>query len=671
MMLRRPAIGFFGRLYVCSCGAGLMFTLCLTLFPTVGYAQSVEWAQSAGGASVDRGRAIAVAAAGNSYVTGFFQGTATFGPFALTSAGDCDIFVAKYDGGGNVLWARSAGGTLADYPEGIAVDAAGSSYVTGHFRGTATFGPFALTSAGDSIADVFVAKYDDSGNVVWARSAGATRHGNGSGVAVDAAGNSYVTGSYAGLATFGSTTLTSVGVTDVFVVQYDAGGNALWARSSEGGGEPASVDLAWASGLALDATGNSYVTGSFEGTETFGAFTLTGTSAGIADIFVAKYDDSGNVLWARSAGGTSAEYPEGIAVDAAGNSYVTGAYSDTATFGSFTLTAAGFQDVFVAKYDGGGNVLWARSAGGDSGYDQGFSIAVDPTGINFITGTYYGTAIFGPFTLTSAGFADVFVAKCDDDGNVLWVDSAGGTSVDLGLGIAVDPAGNSYVTGSYRRTATFGPFALTSAGEADVFVAKYGPGACCLSGGSCVELGQSDCDLAGGTYLGGVCEGDVDGDGVDGVCGDPCPNDANDDTDGDGVCDSDDPCPNDNPDDTDGDGVCDSDDPCPFDNPDDTDGDGVCNSDDPCPDDNPDDTDGDGVCDSDDVCPGADDNVESDGDGVPDCLDLCPGVDDAVYAPQCADAIPTVSVWGLVVLALVLLTMAKLTWSVTTSAPPR
>jgi len=145
-------------------------------------------------------------------------------------------------------------------------------------------------------------------------------------------------------------------------------------------------------------------------------------------------------------------------------------------------------------------------------------------------------------------------------------------------------------------------------------------GACCLPDGSCEVLPDSDCDLAGGTFLDGPCEGDADGDGIDGRCGDPCP----------------------------------------LDDPDDTDGDGVCDANDPCPLDNPDDTDNDGICDSVDVCPGFDDTLDTDGDGVRDCQDVCPGADDAVFAPECTVAIPTTTAWGAVVLTLLLLTIAKL-----------
>jgi hypothetical protein len=240
-------------------------------------------------------------------------------------------------------------------------------------------------------------------------------------------------------------------------------------------------------------------------------------------------------------------------------------------------------------------------------------------------------------------------------------------------------------------------------------------GACCATDGTCSILSPQVCDFEGGTYNGDdtTCEGDADGDLIDGECGDGCPNDPDktdpgicgcgtpdddsdgdgvadcndpcpqdnpDDTDGDGACDSDDPCPLDNPDDTDGDGVCDSDDPCPLDNPDDTDGDGVCDSDDPCPLDNPDDSDGDGFCDTDDGCPNDPDKTspgvcgcgvpddDSDGDTIPDCNDVCDGLDDRIDldgngTPDCLEGlVPTVSEWGLAVLALVLMVVAKLSF---------
>ncbi|UCE58519.1 MAG: hypothetical protein JSU63_13875 [Phycisphaerales bacterium] len=631
-------------------GVGVALGLCLALLPSVGQAQSIEWAVSSGGTLYDWVGDIDVDVAGNTYITGMFEGTATFGSITLTAAGERDVFVAKYDAAGNVVWASSAGGALSTGSgRAIAADASGNSYVTGNYEGTVTFGSFTLPDSGDR-SDIFVAKYDSSGSVAWVHSFGAPYHDEGTGIDVDAAGNVYMMGNYCcGDLDFGSFTL-SAGHHRVFLVKYDADGNALWGQQSE------ATFLDWGEGVAVDPAGNSYLTGNFEQSTSFGAFTLN--SVGDWDVFVAKYDSSGNVLWAISAGGIEADRGRAIGIDAAGNSYITGTFEGTATFGPFTLTADGL-DPYVAKFDGSGNVLWARSADVGTGYD----IAVHESGISYVTGFFSGEVPGEVLKLL----------VYDSTGNLLWSDSDGA----VGKATAIDSAGSSYVTGGFTHTATFGAFTLTSAGELDVFVAKYGPGACCLASGLCEELGPTDCDAAGGTYVAGVCEGDVDGDGLDGSCGDPCPNDATDDSDGDGLCDSDDPCPLDNPDDTDGDGVCDSDDPCPFDNPDDTDGDGVCDSVDMCPGyDDGLDADSDGMPDDCDDCPldpgkiepgicgcGAPDVGDADGDGFLDCIDQCAGVDDGVFGPQCDAAIPTVSTWGLVVLVLLVLTCAKLVFS--------
>ena len=227
----------------------------------------------------------------------------------------------------------------------------------------------------------------------------------------------------------------------------------------------------WGRDISVDANGNSYVTGCFKETATFGAFTLT--SSGGYDVFVAKLDADGNWQWAKQAGGSGNNYGYGISVDANGNSYVTGRFEGTATFGADTLTSSGFLDVFVAKLDADGNWQWAKQAGG-SNNDMGYSISVDANGNSYVTGIFQGTATFGAFTLTSSGsyIYDVFVAKLDTGGNWQWVKQAGGGSNDYGYSISVDANGNSYVTGQFKETATFGSYSLTSSGGQDIFVAK-------------------------------------------------------------------------------------------------------------------------------------------------------------------------------------------------------
>jgi hypothetical protein len=315
------------------------------------------------------------------------------------------VFVAKLDASGDYEWATQAGGTGNDYARGVSVLADGSSIVTGDFYGTATFGSTTFTSAGNS--DVFVAKLDASGDYEWAERAGGTGNDNARGVSVLADGSSIVTGYFQGTATFGSTTFTSAGSNDVFVAKLDASGDYEWATQAGGTGSEE------ARGVSVLADGSSIVTGYFKDTATFGSTTFT--SAGNYDVFVAKLDASGDYEWATQAGGTGNDNARGVSVLADGSSIVTGYFQGTATFGSTTFTSAGSNDVFVAKLDASGDYEWATQAGG-TGNDVGFA-SVLADGSSIVTGYFEGTATFGSTTFTSAGSRDVFVAKLDANGS--------------------------------------------------------------------------------------------------------------------------------------------------------------------------------------------------------------------------------------------------------------
>jgi len=440
-----------------------LILILLLIFNVVLIAQAPDWqwATQAGGNDHGYGQGITIDDEGNSYVTGYFLGTATFGSYSITSSGDKDIFVAKIDADGNWLWATKAGGSSEDIGLEITIDAAENSYVTGNFEGTATFGSYSLTSSGEN--DIFVAKMDANGNWLWATKAGGTDNDNGFGITIDNAGNSYVTGTFRETANFGSYSLTSSGNTDIFVAKMDAVGNWLWATQAGGTSNETGF------GITIDNAGNIYVTGWFSDTATFGAYSLS--SSGSADIFVAKMDVDGNWQWATKAGGIDSDSAKAISIDNAGNSYVTGHFNGTATFGSYSLTSSGYSDIFVAKMDANGNWLWATQAGGGASVQ---AISTDNSGNSYVTGDFVETATFGYYSLTGIGETDIFVAKIDSDGNWLWATQAGGIEWDTGYGITINDAGNSYVTGKFQGSATFGSYSLTSSGvyDTDIFVAK-------------------------------------------------------------------------------------------------------------------------------------------------------------------------------------------------------
>ncbi len=226
-------------------------------------------------------------------------------------------------------------------------------------------------------------------------------------------------------------------------------------------------------GISCDGSGNIYVTGVFSGTVTFGATTLT--SAGGTDVYVAKLDTDGNWLWARRAGGPDYEHGYSICTTSAGISYITGYYQGNADFGPNILGSEGAGDIYVAKLDADGNWFWSIRAGGTL-HDQGNGIAVDVAGNCFVTGLFQNVGHFGPFQVSSAGNRDIYTACLDPGGNWLWAKRAGGSYLDFGNALAVDSGGSILFTGEFWNTADFGAINLTSSGYNDVVICKLGEG---------------------------------------------------------------------------------------------------------------------------------------------------------------------------------------------------
>jgi hypothetical protein len=385
------------------------------------------------------------------------------------SGGSGDLLHPDASCSSNKAWAVAAGGINVDKVNSIAVGKDCSSYITGQFGAysgisTATFGKITLTSNG--LTDLYVAKLDGSGEFLWAVAAGGKSYDWGLGIAVDGSGHSYITGMVTGISYFGALTLAASTPETPFVAKLDPQGNFLWATLVDAAGT--------VHGIAVDSAGQSYITGSFKGSASFGSTLLT--SAGDLDIFVAKVDKSGSFAWARSAGGPKEDVSEGIATDSSGAVYLTGhIQGGPVSFGSLTINMAqNWMCVFAAKIDTQGNFLWATSGKG-GGVETAHAIAVDGAGNSSITGQYWGGSIMGTTTLPSIGGIDIFVAKLDKNGNFVWAKAAGGKSNDSGLGIGMDGAGNSYVTGTYVGSATFGTTSLAAKGGKEAFVTKLDP----------------------------------------------------------------------------------------------------------------------------------------------------------------------------------------------------
>ena len=323
-------------------------------------AGQVVWAVKAGGSADERGNAVVVDASGNVYITGYFQGTASFGATTLTSAGLQDVFVAKYDNAGTLLWARRAGGTGADISSGLAVDNNGNVIITGEFKNTADFGAVNLTAQS---ADAFVCKYDAAGTVLWAKAGAGTDNGRGLDVAVDAAGNIYGIGQFSNDITFDVLQTNNI-LNAVYLVKFNAGGAEQWFRKIGG----ASSNIAYS--IDIDASSNVYLTGDFTGNLVFFPNTATPLTSAYANrIFLAKYDNAGALLWAKAAGSDSELSSRRVIIGTAGEVYIGGWFKCTfseysAAYGEGTFNSVGFKDGFVARYDQAGTRVWARNMGG-------------------------------------------------------------------------------------------------------------------------------------------------------------------------------------------------------------------------------------------------------------------------------------------------------------------
>ncbi len=426
-----------------------------------------------GGVGNDAGQAVTTDSSGNIITAGYFSSTVDFGGGTLQSAGGVeDIFLAKHSPSGAYIWSKEFGGSGRDRATSVAVDKDGNILVAGYFSGTVDFGGGPLTSA--DLLDIFVAKYSPSGAHMWSKSFGGTGDDGCYGVAVDAAGNVFITGAFKSTVNFGSSTLTDFASSEFFLAKFSASGAHLWSRKATGNG----IDFGL--GLAIDANGDVVTTGSFNVAINFGGGILA--TAGGADVFLAKFSGAdGSYVWAKRFGSTLGDQGTGVVVDSSNNIIVTGSFSGTVDFsggtGSPISTSAGLTDAFLAEYSASGAHIWSKRLGADTAY--GNALTVDASRNVIVTGLFQGTANFDGQSFTSAGTSDAFISKYSSTGTHVWTQRFGGASPygDAGYGITTDLSGNIIATGDFAATATFNGTTLVSPGtyDHDIFLIKLAP----------------------------------------------------------------------------------------------------------------------------------------------------------------------------------------------------
>lgn len=462
-----------------------------------------------GGSAYDEAYGVALDGAGNAYVTGTtvsndFNIANAFQP---NNAGSGDAFLAKINSAGSqLIYSTYFGGSGVDVAYGVAVDANNNAYLTGHTFSTNFPLQNPLQNSNRGNADAFVARFNFSGSaLVYSTYLGGTGGDFGRGIAIDSGAQAHITGRTVStdFNTRNPLQSTNRGNFDAFVAKLNISGSQLVYSTYLGG---ASDDLGF--GIALDGTGNAYVVGDTRSTDFNTKTPLQAANRGGLDAFVTKINSGGSdLVYSTYLGGSGEDLASSIALDTAGNAYITGYTSsnDYATVGPIQATSKGGLEVFVTKIFADASSIAFNTYFGGNGSDTANSIAVDTGGNCYVTGATTSTNFptRNPIQPTNRGGLDAFVAKFNPSGtNIVYSTYLGGSFGDGGRGIAVDLAGNAFVTGGTFSTdfPVQGAFQPTSRGLGDAFVAR---------------INASGTSLVYSSYLGGAGTDEAAGVAVD------------------------------------------------------------------------------------------------------------------------------------------------------------
>lgn len=439
------------------------------------HGQNFDWINSTG--YIGEGKSITIDENLSLYATGHFIQNASFGDITLTSTGNNpEIYLAKYDTSGNCLWAKGIYGSLYKSCFEVGTDQNGDIYITGMYDGTVLFDDISLTTSG--YFDIFLAKYNPDGECLWAISAGGTHFFDHTmTLDFDSENNVYITGSFEHTAIFGDTTVSS-GVNSGGDPNVEWGGDAFVAKYSSDGEFawvkylPGSHHINRGHSLAVDSEDDIYVTGKFEGEMYFENDTIS--SLGSFDIFTLKLDSDGNVIWVNSSGGFSDDKPtpSAAAIDENDNVYFTGYFRENAFFNGQQLTSNGDIDIYIAKYNTDGELLWITSEGGTQA-ERIYGLTQHGNLI-YATGYMFGNSVFNEdVILNSYGGRDIFISCYNTDGEFYWAENHGGPGDDWAFEISHDQNTGIYITGFHNDNAVFGDTALSANQYKNLFIGKF------------------------------------------------------------------------------------------------------------------------------------------------------------------------------------------------------
>ncbi len=421
---------------------------------------------------------------GNVYVVGTYRTSLTFGSYTISSMDNQNMYIVKYNSSGNLLWAKSDGSGGVNL-KSAAIDQSDNLILCGSFYGqTLSFGSIHLSNMNESgPTKYFVVKYNSDGNALWAKgNSNSILYTSAESVYADNSGNIYLAGTFQdntfSLGPFVLTkSTTEHNNTDGFLAKLDATGNFLWATGISGSGSE------FATNMVVDPFGNVYVAGIFNGMYAdIGNVRLNnGNYIGYADLFLAKWNSSGEFIWARGAQGGRCE-PTSINIDNSGNIYLGGQFiNHELKFDQFVLTnskSLNYSDWkgFIAKFNANGNAIWANQSSDETVGDINASMCIDKSGFIYSTGYFTSeTLTLDTIKLTKSVQTgrDMYFCKYNAKGKIIWAQNVGCSS-STGVSVSVDKSGNLIMAGIYGLSDPtiyhpFNYFGLTNNGH---FIAK-------------------------------------------------------------------------------------------------------------------------------------------------------------------------------------------------------
>lgn len=356
-------------------------------------------------------------------------------------------------------WLKQPVGNGIAQVKSITTDTKGNSYVVGFFTERIEIGNITLVSNGQS--DLFVGKISPNGKWAWAIAAGSPEPDQATGITLDAQGRVFVTGGFSQQVQLGKQTLKSRGEVDIFLAQVSPRGQWLWATAAGGTGND------WPRTVASGSAGNLMVAGQFSEEAFFGSTRVV--SQGYTDAFVVQCTPTGSWQWVAIAGGQDNDDINAVATTVEGEVYVTGFFSDEATFGTTHLSGKGMDDAFVGRLSSAGHWQWA-TAGTGSNTAYGLGLVPDPEGGVYVTGSFSGDASFGTHHLNSKSGDDGFVARVTAAGKWDWVTTLTGNYLVRLTSITYTKQNKLCVAGFFYDTIRAGAHQLTSQGKSDILL---------------------------------------------------------------------------------------------------------------------------------------------------------------------------------------------------------